>query len=120
MLGRYRVELGISDGAMNHLLKTSLPFLGVNHAVRSVYAIMQCVDQKKDCPGHHSWRRETTERRWNDAHPEPIEFYSRDIVHCAQWLLRQPAYDDHLVYSPERQFNDAGDRVYGEMHTADW
>jgi hypothetical protein len=48
MLGCYRIEIGIGHGAMNHLLKTSLPFLGVNHGGRSVYTIMQRVDQTKD------------------------------------------------------------------------
>jgi hypothetical protein len=45
MLARYMVDFGIGEGAMDHLLKTLLPSLGVHHAVRSVYAIKQRIDQ---------------------------------------------------------------------------
>jgi hypothetical protein len=40
--------------------------------------------------------------------PEPIEYYCRDILQCAWWLLQQPAYEEHLAYAPGRHFNDAG------------
>jgi hypothetical protein len=33
--------------------------------------------------------------------------------------MRQPAYKDHLAYTPERRFV-AGRRTYGELHTAEW
>jgi hypothetical protein len=120
LLARYMVDFGISETAMDHLLKTLLPALGVHHAVRSVYAVKQRVDQMRDGLGHWSWRRETTEMRWNDPHPEPIAYYSRDILQCARWLLRQTAYENHLAYAPERHFKDDGGRVYTAMHTADW
>jgi hypothetical protein len=93
----------------------------IRQELRSVYAIKQRVDQMTDGLGHQSWqRRNTTGMQWNAAHPAPIEFYFRDILQCSRWLLQQPAYADHLVYAPERHFNDAGDRIYGEMHTGDW
>jgi hypothetical protein len=120
MLAQYMVDFGITDGAMDHLLKTVLPSLGVHHAVRSVHAVKKRIDQMQDGLGHQSWRRNTTTLQWNDAHPAPIEFYSRDILRCARWLLQQPAYEDDLVYAPERHFNDAGSRIYGAMHTGDW
>jgi hypothetical protein len=120
MLAQYMVEFGIGEGAMDHLLKTVLPSLGVHHAVRSVHAVKQRIDQMTDGLGHQSWSKNTTTMQWNTAHPAPIEFYSRDILRCARWLLEQPAYEDDLVYAPERHFNDAGSRIYGEMHTGDW
>jgi hypothetical protein len=120
MLAQYMVDFGITDGAMDHLLKTVLPSLGVHHAVRSVHAVKQRIDQMTDGLGHRSWSKITTALQWNDAHPAPIEFYSRDILRCARWLLQQPAYEDDLVYAPERHFNDAGSRIYGAMHTGDW
>jgi hypothetical protein len=120
MLARFMIEYGVTETAMDHLLKTLLPSLGVHNAVRSVYTIKQRVDDMRDGLGHESWRLRTSELEWNDEHPGPIEYYSRDITQCARWLLRQPAYEDHLTYAPERHFNDAGERIYSEMHTADW
>jgi hypothetical protein len=114
------VEYGIGEGAMDHLLKTLLPSLGVHHAVRSVYSIKQGINQMQDGLGHQSWHRRTVPMHWNDAHPQPIEFYARDILPCARWLLQQPAYADDLVYAPERHFDDAGGRIYSGMHTGDW
>jgi hypothetical protein len=29
--------------------------------------------------------------RWNDNHPQPIEYWSRDIIQSMKWLMRQPA-----------------------------
>jgi hypothetical protein len=51
---------------------------------------------------------------------EDHTFWHRDVVECAQWLLRQPCYRDHLLYSPVRSYNSSGSRVYGEMNTGDW
>jgi hypothetical protein len=120
ILARYMVDFDITDGAMDHLLKTVLPSLGVHHTVRSVHAVKQRIDQMTDGLGHQSWSKNTITMQWKTAHPAPIEFYSRDILRCVWWLLKQPAYADDLVYAPERHFNDAGSRIYGEMHTGDW
>jgi hypothetical protein len=91
LFARYMVDFGISEIAMDHLLKTLLSALGVHHAVRSVYAVKQRVDQMRDGLGHWLRRRGTTEMRWNDVHSKPIAYYSRDILLCSRWLLRQPA-----------------------------
>jgi hypothetical protein len=82
LLARFMVEFGISEDAMDHLLKTLLPSLGVQHAVRFVYTVKKRIDEMRDGLGHRSWHRQLTGLRWNDAHPEPIEFYSRDN-YCA-------------------------------------
>jgi hypothetical protein len=108
LLARYMVDFGISKTAIDHLLKTLMPALGVHHAVHSVYAVKQCVDRMRDGLNHESWSWETVTLQWNEAHPEDIAYYSRDILQCARWLLRQPACKDHLTYAPERHFNDDG------------
>jgi hypothetical protein len=67
------------------------------------------------------WESHTlTDMLWNDDHPQPIKYMSRDIIKCMRWLMRQPAYADDLTYAPQRCFNGEGKRLYGEMHTADW
>lgn len=47
------------------------------------------------------------------------------LVHCnpvvwIQHLLGQSAYSNDMVYAPNWEFNSAGERVYSELHTADW
>src|SRR5258706_1240879 len=48
------------------------------------------------------------------------EFYYRDLLACIRYLLRQKAYRDHLVWAPTREQNTAGERIYSELHTAEW
>jgi len=37
-----------------------------------------------------------------------------------RYLLRQIAYRDDLVYAPPREYNQSGQRLYAEIHAADW
>jgi hypothetical protein len=74
----------------------------------------------EDGLGHGSWKKATLPMAWSVQYLDAIEFWHRDLIQCAKWLLRQPAYEEYLTYTPKRCFNDAGDRVYNEMHTGDW
>jgi len=78
----------------------------------------------EDGLGVNSWKKSRLENvTWNEQHSrEPIEFWYRDIIECAKWLLRQPAYAEHLSYTPQQrfEFDEQGRRVYSKMHTADW
>jgi len=47
-------------------------------------------------------------------------FFYRDIVQCAEYLLAQPAYREDVVYAPVQEYDGSGERLYSEMHTADW
>jgi len=76
----------------------------------------------EDGHGASSWQRSHLENVvWNTQHAkESIKFWHRDIIECAKWLLKQPAYADHLRYVPQQPFEEDGRRIYGEMHTIDW
>jgi hypothetical protein len=58
--------------------------------------------------------------RWNDNHQRPIKYCSQDIIKSMRWLMRQPAYAEHLIFAPQRCFNSDMPRkcLYTEMHTA--
>jgi hypothetical protein len=60
--------------------------------------------------------------RCNDNHQWPIKYRSQDIIKSMRWLMRQPAYAEHLIYAPQRCVNSdtSPKRLYTEMHTADW
>jgi hypothetical protein len=69
------------------------------------------------------WELHTLEgMRWNVNHQQPIKCWSQDIMKSMRWLMRQPAYADHLIYAPQRCCNSdtPSKRLYTEMHTADW
>jgi len=49
-----------------------------------------------------------------------LPFFYRNVLDCFKYLLHQIAYQDNLVYAPRREFDPNGERIYAEMHTADW
>ena len=49
-----------------------------------------------------------------------VPFFYRNVLDYVQYLLRQIAYRDDLVYAPWREYDHSGNRIYAEMHTADW
>ena len=89
-------------------------------SLKSNYHLRQKIDSMQDGLGHGSWKKSTLSMAWNEQHPDPIVFWHCDLIACTKWVLRQPAYKEHLVYTPVRSFNTAGQRVYGEMSSADW
>lgn len=46
--------------------------------------------------------------------------YYRNVVDCVRYLIRQVAYRSDMVYAPIREYDSSGQRLYSEMHTADW
>ena len=61
---------------------------------------------------------------WNEGTFEHNDrssvFFYRDIVRCIEYLLAQPAYRNDITYEPRREYDGNGQRLYSEMHTADW
>jgi len=49
-----------------------------------------------------------------------LAFFYRSVVGCVSYLLRQIAYRDDLIYVPRWEYEPSGQRIYAEMHTADW
>jgi len=69
------------------------------------------------------WEQYTLEdMRWNDNHQRPIKYWSRDIIKSMRWLMRQPAYAEHLIFAPQHCYNSdtPPKRLCTETHTADW
>lgn len=65
--------------------------------------------------GRSSWHRSKVE-----LGGETREYFYQDPITCIRHLLLQPAYKKNMVYAPTIEYNGAGERMYGEMHTADW
>jgi len=49
-----------------------------------------------------------------------LPLFYRNVLGCIRYLLRQIAYRDNLVYAPRHEYDSTGQRIYAEMHTADW
>jgi len=62
--------------------------------------------------------------RWFEGQVEDgqrtLPFFYRDVLGCVRYLLHQIAYRDDLVYGPRREYDPSGQRIYAEMHRADW
>jgi len=62
--------------------------------------------------------------QWLEGHGEDgqrtLPFFCRNVLDCVRYLLRQIAYRDDLVYVPCCEYDQNGQRIYAEMHTADW
>jgi len=63
-------------------------------------------------------------RPWLEGHVEDsqrtLPFFYANVLDCVRYPLRQIAYRDDLVYAPRREYHESGQRIYAEMHTADW
>ena len=53
-----------------------------------------------------------------NVNPSPCFF--RDPVKLLKYILKQPAYARNMVWDAVREFDEDGNRVYSELHTADW
>jgi hypothetical protein len=55
----------------------------------------------------------------NPSNPE-IQYWSRDSLAVLQEILENRELADKCVWAPVKQYNSEGERVYTDMHTADW
>jgi len=47
-------------------------------------------------------------------------FYYRNIIDCVRYLICQVAYGSDMVNASIREYDSSRERLYSEMHTADW
>jgi len=85
--------------------------------------VQKLVASMPDDRALREWERHTVEdMRRNEDHQRHINYWSRDFIKSMRWLMRQPAYAEHLIYPPQCSFscNTPPKRLYTEMYTADW
>jgi len=62
--------------------------------------------------------------QWLEGHVEDgqitLPFFYRDVIDCVRYPLHRIAYRDDLVNAPRREYDQSGQRIYAEMHMADW
>jgi len=62
--------------------------------------------------------------QWNkgqvDDCKRTLAFLYRNVLDCVSYLVRQIAYRDDFVYASRSEYDTNGQRIYAEIHTADW
>ena len=94
-------------------------YLAENVAFESVDDFLGRLDIMKECL--IPWKEAKLHEKGNKPNPwgMPIYFY-KDPLAVLQEILTNPVLDGQCVWSPVREFNAAGERVFTDMHTADW
>jgi hypothetical protein len=89
---------------------------------KNVDGVKKLVASMPDVQALGEWEQHTLEdMRWNDNHQRPIKYWSRNIIKSRRWLMRHPAYAEHLIYGPQCCFNSdtPPKRLYTETHNAE-
>jgi hypothetical protein len=47
-------------------------------------------------------------------------FFYRNPVECILFLMQRPAFREHMLYAPAKEFNDAEECIYSEVKSSDW
>ena len=82
---------------------------------RSAYTLQQHLDVLDPLGDYLTW----TEAAIGDGR-HTTTFYYRNALDCVRYLVRPVAYGSDMVYAPIRKYDSSGERLYSEMHTADW
>ncbi|KAF3936016.1 hypothetical protein ABW19_dt0202204 [Dactylella cylindrospora] len=115
-LARWFIYNKVTKGAIDEYFNTGLadPDIGRYSSGHTLWELLKLMG--------HELNLDFTEKI-HDFHISglsPSPFLYRDPLKCAAHILRQPAYAEHLVTAPTREYNEDGERIYNEMHTADW
>jgi len=82
---------------------------------RSAYTMRQHLNELDPFGDYLVW----TEAAIDDGQ-HATTFYYRNVIDCFRFLIRQVAYRSQMVYGPVLEYNSSAERLYSEMHTADW
>jgi len=86
-----------------------------SRSFRSAYTLRQLLDIRDPFREYLVWAEASI-----DDGRHATTFYNRNIIDCARYLIHHVAYSSDMVYIPIREYDSSGERLYSEMHTADW
>jgi len=113
-LGSWFIESKVSKMQINHYFSN-----GIGNSTSVSYSSMHTLENLL-----RHWDPYSPYPQWLEGHPEDgqrtLPFFYRYVLDCLRYLLRQITYHDDLVYVACREYNQSGQRIYAEMHTADW
>jgi len=92
---------------------------GLGNASSAWYSSLHTLDNLLQALDPHSAYLQWNEGQVDDG-KRTLPFFYRNVLDCVRYLLRQIAYRDVFVYAPHMEYDTNGQRIYAEMHTADW
>jgi len=92
---------------------------GVGNASSAGYSSMHTLKNLLQVLDPHSTYLQLNEGQADDG-KRTLPFFYHNILDCIRYLLCQIAYRDDFIYEPRTEYDTNGQRVYAEMHTADW
>ena len=116
---RWMIESSLAKSNIDRYFRDGL-CTSSSVAFTSGWTLYKQLDRMYPELGPDSWR--TCEANWSPTAglSRRTTYYYRSPLRCIEYLLKQPCFRDHLIYAPIQEFNEAGERMYSEMHTADW
>lgn len=116
---RWMVESRLSKSNIDRYFRDGL-CTSSEVAFTSGWTLYQQLDRMYPKLGPDSWS--VHEANWSlpGGASRHTTYYYRSPLSCIQYLLKQPCFRNHLIYAPVREYNEPGEWMYSEMHTADW
>ncbi|KAI9881799.1 MAG: hypothetical protein M1823_006489, partial [Watsoniomyces obsoletus] len=113
-LARWFVESNTSKTKINAYFNGGLSGAGTS-SFTSGHTLRRQIDSMEPDMAHGSWM---TGKADFDGLKET--YYYRDPLSVIQYLFRQRAFVNDMIYAPVKVHNQAGERMFSEMHTAEW
>ena len=113
-LASWFIESKVSKGRINEYFSNGLDN-STDAGYRSMYTLEKHLRELDPYGQYPQW----FEGQVEDS-TRILPFFYRNVLDCVRYLLRQIAYRDDFVYAPRREYDPKGERIYAEMHTADW
>lgn len=119
-LGRWFIESSTSKHYIDDYFHTiEHGRTAATHSVRSAHTLYNKLNLM-DEPGLDHLKWETREVEWEVPNVMNGVAFFRNPVKVAEYLLQQPSLASKCHWLPQRDYNDTGERIYSEMHTANY
>ena len=110
------MEFQVTDASIGALTSLLYYTKKISTKMRSKDSMKALAHQLEPKLGTAAWKVGSVRFEDDDS---PVTYYYRDPIELVAYILSQPAYSDHLVFAPVKEYQN-GTRIYSELHTGDW
>jgi hypothetical protein len=113
----------LSRAAINEFIRN--PTMATVSNFTSSHTLFKRLNEMSDAMGIDSWKSgKVCYHRLadpNDLRDDNYTcFFYRNPLGCIEFLIQQPAFREHMLCAPAKEFNDAEERIYSEVKSRDW
>jgi hypothetical protein len=117
------VKHNLSRAAINKLFRN--PTMATVSNFTLSHTLLKRLNEMSYAMGMDFWKSsKVCYNRWADPDNLPDDdytrFLSRNPVECIEFLMQQPAFREHMLYAPAKEFNDAEEHIYSEVKSSAW